>query len=161
MSPTWRIWADAPVLRCVPLTMARPWDCRRRLQSSQKEQVLSLLRFHCLETKSNVINNTLAIDVQLLLQGFHHLLPHLQYKRLPSPTTSIDAADRPGHQSNVVGPAVMHLLLLVCWHGAEVLRGKGVEPAGDVRWHGCRARYCFTAVDYEPRRLEPPLCSGS
>jgi hypothetical protein len=39
--------------------------------------VLSLLRPDCFEAKSNVINNTCAVDIQLLLQGVHNLLPNL------------------------------------------------------------------------------------
>lgn len=40
--------------------------------------MLSLLRLDCFEAKSNVINATCAINVQLLLQGVHNLLPNLQ-----------------------------------------------------------------------------------
>ena len=40
--------------------------------------MLSLLRLDCFEAKSNVINDTCAVDVQLLLQGVHNLLPNLQ-----------------------------------------------------------------------------------
>jgi hypothetical protein len=52
--------------------------------------VLSLLRLDCFEAKSNVINDTCAIDVQLLLQGLHNLLPNLQ--------TPLDSSVHISHQ---------------------------------------------------------------
>ena len=48
--------------------------------------MLSLLRLDCLKAKSNVINDTCAIHVHLLLQGVHNLLPNLQRSPAPVPT---------------------------------------------------------------------------
>ena len=47
--------------------------------------MLSLLRLDCFEAKSNVINDTCAIHVQLLFQSVHNLLPNLQRSPAPVP----------------------------------------------------------------------------